>query len=206
MTDQELIQTIINGKDSAKRRAESSLFNNHNTQVKNYIKKVFNVNDCDAEALSILAFEKALNKMHTYKTSFKFRTWLISIAKNTAIDSFRGKKRIEPLYFSGFGDISGVSESIEFDPADEDSVDLMGFSVDMDNEYNKELVKKLFEHLPNERYKTIMILKYICQKTHKEVSEMLNIPMGTVQNIVNKAMHRLRAVSQDYKHLREDEI
>ena len=43
-------------------------------------------NEIDAEDITIEAFFKAFDKIHSYDSKFKFKTWLITIAKNTHLD------------------------------------------------------------------------------------------------------------------------
>ena len=49
-------------------------------------------NENDAEDITIQTFSKAFDKIDTYDTSFKFKTWLITISKNIHIDLLRKEK------------------------------------------------------------------------------------------------------------------
>ena len=49
-------------------------------------------NENDAEDITIEAFSKAFEKINTFDEKFKFKTWLITIAKNTHSDSLRKQK------------------------------------------------------------------------------------------------------------------
>ncbi|MEC8133556.1 MAG: sigma-70 family RNA polymerase sigma factor, partial [Bacteroidota bacterium] len=49
-------------------------------------------NEIDAEDITIEAFFKAFDKIHSFDSKFKFKTWLITIAKNTHLDSLRKQK------------------------------------------------------------------------------------------------------------------
>ena len=54
------------------------------------IKRLHNEND--AEDITIQTFSKAFEKIKTFDEKFKFKTWLITIAKNTHSDSLRKQK------------------------------------------------------------------------------------------------------------------
>ena len=54
------------------------------------IKRTHNEND--AEDITIETFSKAFEKIETFDEKFKFKTWLITIAKNTHSDSLRKQK------------------------------------------------------------------------------------------------------------------
>ena len=50
-------------------------------------------NEFEAEDITIETFAKAFDKIHTYKETYVFSTWLITISKNIQIDKTRKKKR-----------------------------------------------------------------------------------------------------------------
>lgn len=49
-------------------------------------------NENDAEDITIETFFKAFDKINSFDSKFKFKTWLITIAKNTHLDSIRKQK------------------------------------------------------------------------------------------------------------------
>ena len=49
-------------------------------------------NENDAEDITIQTFSKAFDKINSYNEKYKFKTWLITIAKNIHIDFLRMKK------------------------------------------------------------------------------------------------------------------
>lgn len=46
-------------------------------------------NENDAEDITIQTFSKAFDKIDTYSSQYKFKTWLITISKNLHIDLIR---------------------------------------------------------------------------------------------------------------------
>jgi RNA polymerase sigma-70 factor (ECF subfamily) len=49
-------------------------------------------NENDAEDITIEAFFKAFDKIHSFNPKYKFKTWLITIAKNTHLDKVKQQK------------------------------------------------------------------------------------------------------------------
>ena len=49
-------------------------------------------NENDAEDITIQTFSRAFDKIDSYNEQYKFKTWLITIAKNIHIDFLRMKK------------------------------------------------------------------------------------------------------------------
>ncbi|GIZ15469.1 RNA polymerase sigma factor [Capnocytophaga catalasegens] len=46
----------------------------------------------DAEDITIQTFAKAFDKINMYNSSYSFKTWLLTVSKNIAIDSYRSKQ------------------------------------------------------------------------------------------------------------------
>lgn len=55
----------------------------------------FTNNRNDAEDLTQETFIKVIKRLESYKQQAKLKTWILSIAKNTAIDYYRRKKLIQ---------------------------------------------------------------------------------------------------------------
>ena len=49
-------------------------------------------NENDAEDITIEAFSRAFDKISSFDSKYKFKTWLITIAKNLHVDFLRKKK------------------------------------------------------------------------------------------------------------------
>lgn len=106
-------------------------------------------------------------------------TWLLNIARNTAIDKtrsteFRQNGKIQTLDSSVY---MGEGLSIEFNP------DLIGID---------KLVKKL-----EEKYRIIVELIFFRGFTQQEVMEYLDIPLGTVKSRLRIALRELRRYFTD---------
>ena len=114
---------------------------------------------------------KALNKIHSYKRKAHFKSWLVTIAKNLAINEFNRRKR-EMLIDIGeqeyiFGSSASTAE-------------------------NEILINQIFTVLSNEE-KEIVILHVIGDLKHREIAKLLNKPLGTITWIYNKAIKKLRS-------------
>lgn len=99
-----------------------------------------------------------------------FKTWLIRIAINCALDLLRKQKNILPLN----------SEFENFLAGD--------FNEDIFEEIT---LNELIECL-NEDEKSVIILRFYDDLTIKEVSKTLEIPLGTTKTILYRALNKLR--------------
>lgn len=89
MTDIAIIQAIKEGNS----KGYSMLVKRHKSRLFYFVFGMVR-NTMDAEDLTMIAFEKAFSRVHTWKQSTcKFSTWLFSIARNTVIDFIRANKK-----------------------------------------------------------------------------------------------------------------
>lgn len=103
-------------------------------------------------------------------------TWMLNIARNTAIDKLRGEVRNENVI-----KLENISE-MELTPAG--IFDLSLSTIDI-----RGIVSLL---LPEK--KQVIELVYFQGYTHEEVSEKLNLPLGTVKSRVRRALTELRNI------------
>lgn len=99
-------------------------------------------------------------------------SWLYTFSKNESINFLRTRREnidIENIYYIS------------------DNEDRISDLIDMDS-YNKIIVSL------NEKEKEIVSLRILSNLTFKEISQMLSIPLGTVQWRYYNAMHTLRLV------------
>ncbi len=147
-----------------------------NFLLETYWNDVFNFmlkrtkNEIDAEDVTIEAFFKAFNKISSFDPKFKFKTWLITIAKNTHFDNLRKqKKSISSQYTKD--DENRSHWIIDNSPTAEDR---------LINEQNlAELlknIKKLKTH-----HQEIIQLRYFQEKSYLEIAIQLQIPVNNVK-------------------------
>ena len=99
-----------------------------------------------------------------------FKTWLLKIAINCAYDLLRKRKNA----------IKIKTEVVEFfsEAANEDVILTL-------------TVRDLIEQL-NEEEKSVIILRFYQDLTIKEISETLDIPLGTAKSVLYRALNKLR--------------
>ncbi len=128
----------------------------------------------DAEDLTIEAFTKAFKRLHQYTPAFAFSTWLFKIASNHTIDFIR-KKRIKALSLDrGFTNSEGDQMEIS---VKDDGLD------PMEALQKQERIAKMREVVSQlkDRYRKLVELRYFEEKSYDEISEELNLPLGTVK-------------------------
>src|SRR3989344_9123747 len=104
-TDKQLVSEYLDGKESAL----GELIERHLKPVYNFVHQAAN-NAQDAQDITQETFIKALKNLKRYDPNQNFKTWLFTIARNTAIDVLRKKKN---FVFSDFENIDGQNPLLE---------------------------------------------------------------------------------------------
>lgn len=104
--------------------------------------------------------------------------WLVGIAKNKIVDSYRKAGRQVPRVHDG--ETMLINLSNDGDPA---SVDALA---------NRLLVTEALNSLA-ERPRKVVELAFLQDLTHEQISEQTQIPLGTVKSDIRRGLVRLRA-------------
>lgn len=138
----------------------------------------------EAEDMAQEAFIRAYVNIHTFNQDLKFSTWLFRIATNLCIDRIRKKK---PDYYldaevAGKEGLTMYSQIPDKTPLPENEVE----SLELHETIQKEILK-----LP-EKYRSAIVLKYIEELSLNEISEILDLPLGTVKTRIHRGREALR--------------
>lgn len=168
--DYMLVQRALNDKDQ---RAYTELMGRYKDSVFYMLLKMVNNSD-DAEDLTIETFSKAFKRLDQYTPQFAFSTWLFKIASNHSIDFIR-KKRIRAISIDqGYSNEDGETYVI---PVKEESLDP---EESMQKDERIQSMRDVVEKL-KPRYKRLVELRYFEEKSYEEISEILELPLGTVK-------------------------
>ncbi|MFA5827542.1 MAG: RNA polymerase sigma factor [Candidatus Paceibacterota bacterium] len=183
-SDEEIIILYKNGKEEALK----CLINRYSSSLFNFTARLTNKNTAnDIVQETFIKVWKNLHKFNTEKANFK--TWIFTIAKNTAIDFLRKS-----------GSASGGKKSINF--SDIDNEEDFSFSENIPDEnllpneilqklQDSELFNKTLDKLPT-HYKTVLILHYQEEMTFDEIGKILNKPLNTVKSYHYRAIIELK--------------
>ena len=145
-------------------------------------------NENDAEDITIETFSRAFDKINSYDSKYKFKTWLITIAKNIHIDFLRKKKK------SISGDKSKddghhVHQIIDESPSPEDVIITEQNLAKLLHD-----IKKLKPH-----YQEVINLRYFQELSYQEISNELQEPMSNVKVKLLRAKKLLAEIIQNKK-------
>lgn len=128
-----------------------------------------------AEDLMQDTYLKGLEKIHSFKATYSFKSWLVMIARNLAINEYNRRKR-----------------ELSFDPNEDEYI----FGTVESGSEKQLIVKEMLELLKPEEQE-IVILHVIGDLKHREIAAMLGKPLGTITWTYNQAINKLREYERE---------
>ncbi len=166
-------QELILGLKSRQDQAFNYLYENYSGSLYSIILQVVQ-NPTYADDVLQDVFVNIWRRIDSYDpTKGRLFTWLLNISRNAAIDLLRSKNYQNSQKNQEFGD--SVSDSIQVTTTNTDSIGLTKF-----------LAKLRPDH------RTLLELAYFKGYTHEEISQLENIPLGTVKTRIRNALLQLR--------------
>lgn len=172
MYDYRLIREAIDNKDQ---KAYAELMDRYRDSIYFMLLKMVNNGD-DADDLTIEAFGKAFKKLHQYTPNYAFSTWLFKIASNNCIDFIRKKKKRQGTF--------SIDKGYENDEGAEVGMDLKSDGLNPEEVYIREQKIKLMQDVVKKlkpRYRRLVELRYFQEFSYAEISQELDLPLGTVK-------------------------
>ena len=127
-------------------------------------------NENDAEDITIETFFKAFDKINSFDSKFKFKTWLITIAKNTHLDSVRKQKNALSNQTTE-EDEKRVYWIRDEAPSAEDKL--------ITEQNLAELLKDIKKLKPH--HQEIIQLRYFQEQSYQEIANTIGIPINNVK-------------------------
>jgi RNA polymerase sigma-70 factor (ECF subfamily) len=168
-------------------RAYQRLMDKYHDAIFNFIYRMVHDRE-QVEDLTQEAFIKAFGSLKSFNEEYAFSTWLYKIATNNSIDFIR-KKKLQ--MFSIDKPIESKDSDFTFELPDD--------SYEADRELISDqralMLNEAIDQLP-EKYRMVIRLRHVEERTYEEIARMLKLPIGTVK------AHIFRARELLYKQLR----
>ncbi len=178
---QEELQSLIQEAKRGNRTAQTTLMNLMWDRVYYFIlSRVHNKHD--AEDITIRTFTKVFQKLKLYNNSFDFATWVRSIAYNTMVDFLRKKPNPKISLDDEFSNID-IESAV---PTPEQDL--------IQKQSTTQLLQSI-ENLPK-IYQDVIKLRYLEDKTYKEIAQELNLSMPNVKVRISRARKLLEEAMQ----------
>lgn len=126
----------------------------------------FTRNGHEAEDLAQEVFVKVWKALPGFDERATLSTWIYAITRNTSLSALRARR-----------ETCGVEE--------------ITATADNEGEVERMLLQRLIDQLPDKQ-RQVVTLFYMQDHSHEEVSEMLEMPIGTVKTLLHRAREQLR--------------
>jgi RNA polymerase sigma-70 factor (ECF subfamily) len=180
-SDEELITAYLKGEEPA----FGTLTARHLRGVYTFALRMVG-DPAAADDIAQETFLKAWKSLKKYEeATSKFKTWLLRIARNTAVDYLRKRKHVPISYFENETGSNILAETV----ADQEELapDLLAKLDDA-----KELNKVMEELSP--KHREILQLYYSNDCTFEEIAELVGEPANTVKSRHRRALAALRTL------------
>ncbi len=149
-------------------------------------------NKTDAEDCTMEAFGKAFTDIHNYEPHYAFSTWLFRIASNNAIDHLRKKRTVTVPLEQTLGNGKGLGFEYNYNIRTASDTPEESFI----KKQNAKILRKAVSSL-KPRYRTLLEMRYFMEYSYSEISEALNLPLGTVKVQLFRSREKLLEVLKD---------
>ena len=172
---EEMNALLVRVAEKGDRAAFERIFAFFAPRVKGYLLKIGASNEL-AEDLAQETLLKVWRKAKLFDPSkASASTWIFTIARNLRIDAARRAARPKPD---------------EEDPSLKPSAEPLADEV-VEREERDATIRRAFTILP-EKQREVVMLHFIDDAPHSEISERLNLPLGTVKSRLRLAFQRIR--------------
>ena len=164
---------VLKATQNKNQQAFTELMDRYKDSIYFMLLKMINNKD-DAEDLTIEAFGKAFNRLDQYTPNYAFSTWLFKIATNNCIDFIRKKKK----------NVLSIDNRFENEEGDSLMIELKSSGRDPEQEAMRKQKIKLMREVVTKlkpRYQKLVELRYFKELSYEEISNELDLPLGTVK-------------------------
>ncbi len=175
LTDAEIVEQSLNNKELF-----AVIIERYAERLARYARRLGVRRTEDVEDLLQEVFLKTYQNLNAFDSTFSFSAWIYRIMHNETISFFR-KRSIRPE-----GNMEEDSESILALISDEEDV-----LEQLEKQSDGEHVHRALDQI-DFKYKEILVLRFFEQREYAEISDILEIPIGSVATLIHRAKKVLR--------------
>ena len=145
-----------------------------------YLRRLLAWNSQHVEDVLQEVFLKAYVNLNDYDPTRLFSPWIYRIAHNEAISLLR-KRRVESQHISGEDGLLLLDRLRDGTDSERD----------IDASRLEQKLRTAIAGL-DRKYRDVIVLRYLEEKSYDEIADILHLPMGTVATLVSRGKQRLR--------------
>jgi len=180
ISDEELVKKSLRNIDYF-----AYIYERYEKKLTRYILRISSFSLEEAEDILQEAFIKAWKNLNEFDGNLKFSSWIYRIVRNTTITEWKksqskGKDRKQNIDEELFLNLPS----------------LLNIEKEADQKFNKENIRKILQLMP-EKYREVLILKFLEEKDYREISDILKKPSGTVATLINRAKKSFYEIAKE---------
>lgn len=148
-----------------------------------YIRRLSGCRGEDAQDILQDSYIKAYYNLNDFDPKLKFSSWIYRITHNETISDWR-KRKARPSV------ILDEESWSKFHGSDD-------LAKEVDQKFERVRVEEALNLLP-EKYRDVIILKYLEERSYEEIADILRKPPGTVGTLINRAKMQLKKILKKY--------
>ena len=194
-SDHDLIEATRNGDESA----YGEIVSRYKNPLVSYLYRMLNDYE-EAVDLTQEAFVRVYFAIDRYHSDYAFSTYIYRIATNLAISELRKRKRRRLLSLTGFFK-SDTEESADLQPPDSRP----GPEESLAKGELSRTIANAISALP-EIYRAPIILREVEELSYEEISDILDLGLGTTKSRISRGRGMLRQKLESYLEPTNDEL
>jgi len=174
-TDEELVVLVLNDQDYF-----LYLMERYERKLLRYIRRISNASVEESEDVLQEVFIKVYQNLNNFDLSLKFSSWIYRITRNQVISNYR-KSKTRPQ-------VVVLDQNSSF-------LENLASDLDLDREIDLKDFHDKIHHILGKleiKYREVLVLKFLEEKDYKEISDILQKPMGTVGSLINRAKKQFK--------------
>ncbi len=175
LSDTELVKLTLANQDNF-----VYLVDRYKGKLSSYVKRLTNANNEDAEDILQEVFIKVYLNLNDFNKDLKFSSWIYRITHNQVISGHRKLKARPEGYAVNLDDQLAKNLAAE--------IDMKG---QVDDKILQATINLVLDKL-EPRYREVLVLKFLEEKSYQEISDILKKPLGTVASLMNKAKQEFK--------------
>lgn len=175
-SDEEIVRQTLLNKD-----AFALIIERYEAKLLRYLERLGVGVLEDREDVLQNAFVKAYKNLNSFDLTLAFSSWMYRITHNEAMSFFRAKHSRPQVVLSGEGE--ALIAELEDDTADTALV--------AESRLSREELTKAFATLP-QAYRDVLTLRFFEDRSYTEMSDILQMPVGTISTLLYRAKRALR--------------
>jgi RNA polymerase sigma-70 factor (ECF subfamily) len=181
-TDSQLVTLALKNQDYFEH-----LVDRYEKKLTIYVRRLTGLDAQSLEDILQEAFIKVYVNLNDYDPSYSFSSWAYRITHNEAINYLRKNKKVT---------------IVPLETEDEDGsnlIEVLKSEIDVAEEISrKDLVEKIRQAISvlPDKYREVLILRYMEDLDYQEISDILRMPMGTVATTINRAKEKFKQIAE----------